>query len=165
VTYNHYKCSDDKWIAVAAIGGANLWPLFCQALGIEFVNQDPRFANPRDRFQHGRELMDIVEKTFLSKPRDEWLRIFNEHDIPVAPIYDYAEAALHPQITENQYVVTLDHPKWGKIQQVGLAVQLSKTPGDVSSFAPEVGEHTEELLSEVGYSPEQIAELRAEEVI
>ena len=164
-TYNDFKCSDGKWVAVAAIGGPNLWPLLCQALGIEWVNQDPRFADPRERFQHGQELFEIVEKTFLSKPRDEWVRIFNEHDIPVAPVYEYAEAALHPQVTENQYIVTVDHPKWGKIQQVGLAVQLSKTPGDVHSFAPEVGEQTEELLAEVGYTAQQIAELREQEVI
>lgn len=115
--------------------------------------------------QHVQELFEIVEKTFLSKPRDEWVKIFNEHDIPVAPLYEYAEAALHPQVTENQYIVTVEHPKFGKIQQVGLAVQLSITPGDVHSLAPEVGEQTEELLSEVGYTAQQIAELRAEEVI
>jgi len=165
VTYNHYRAADGKWVAVAAIGGANLWLPFCQALGIEWVSQDPRFANPRDRAQHGQELFEIVEKSFLSKPRDEWVRIFNEHDIPVAPIYDYAEAAVHPQIRDNDYLVTIDHPKWGQVQQVGLAVQLTKTPGKIGILTPEVGEHTEEILAEVGYTAQQIAELREQEVI
>ena len=161
-TYNYYKTGDDnKWIAVAALEEKR-WPDFCRAIGIE---GDPRFISPMDRAQHWQELLEIVTSAFLSKTREEWLEILHTHDIPCGPVHSYNEVSTDPQVVANEYLVTLDHPTLGPVQMAGIPVQLGKTPGKVVSLAPELGQHTEEVVLELGYNSEQIAELRAQEVI
>ena len=164
-TYNYYKTGDDnKWIAISALEERR-WPAFCQALGMATLKDDPRFASPAERGEHWQELLAMVQNAFLSKTREEWMEILHAHDIPCGPVHDYNEVAADPQVVANEYLVTVDHPTHGPIQMAGIPVQLSKTPGKAASPAPELGQHTEGILSEVGYTAEEIAELREQEVI
>lgn len=164
-TYNYYKTGDDnKWIAVAALEERR-WPAFCRAVGMPDLKDDPKFTTPAERTEHWEELLAIVGKAFLSKTREQWIKILLEHDIPCGPVYDYSEVAADPQVAENDYLVRVEHPDHGSVQMAGIPVQLGKTPGKVRSAAPELGQHTEDVLLELGYTTEEIAELRAEEVI
>ena len=164
-TYNYYKTGDDnKWIAVAALEERR-WPAFCQALGMPNLKDDPKFAEPAKRAEHWEELLEIARSTFASKTREEWLQILYEHDIPCGPVYGYDEVAADPQVAANGYLVTVEHPAHGPIQMAGIPVQLNKTSGKVERLAPDLGQHTEEVLLELGYTTQQIAELREQEVV
>lgn len=88
----------------------------------------------------------------------------DQTDLIWAPVNDYKEVADDPQIAANDYIVDFDHPNYGQVKLVGLPVKLSKTPGEVRMPAPEFGEHTEEILRDLGYSWEEITKMNEEEV-
>ena len=166
---NHYRCADDKWLLFAEIQADRFWPQFCRALGLEELEHDPRFATAMGgRREHSMELIEILDETLATKPRDEWVRIFEEQQAPFAysPVHDYYEVLNDPQVLENDYVVDFDHPAAGKIKVMGYPVRFSKTPAQVKREAPEFGQHTEEVLLEDGqFTWEEIAALRDEGVI
>jgi crotonobetainyl-CoA:carnitine CoA-transferase CaiB-like acyl-CoA transferase len=166
---NHYRCADDKWLLFAEIQADRFWPEFCQALGLEEVENDPRFATAMGgRREHATELIEILDKTIASKSRDEWVRIFEQRNVPFtySPVQDYYEVLNDPQVLENEYVVDFDHPAAGRIQVMGYPVRFSETPAQVVREAPEFGQHTEEILRELDeYTWEDIGTLREEGVI
>jgi len=166
---NHYRCADGKWIMFAEIQADRFWPEFCRALGLEHLENDPRFATAMGgRRQNAQELIRILDETLAQKPRDEWLRIFEERQVRFAysPVQDYQEVLRDPQALENGYLVDFDHPVAGRVRLVGHPVQYSKTPARIQREAPEFGQHTEEVLRELlGLSWEEIARLREEGAI
>ncbi len=166
---NHYQCSDGKWILFAEIQADRFWPEFCQALGLEHLQDDPKFATAMGgRRDNALELVEILDKTLGSRSRDEWVERFEELNVPFAysPVQDYHEVLDDAQVLENEYVVDFDHPAAGKIKIMGYPVRFSKTPAHVVREAPEFGQHTEEILRELDdYSWEEIAALREEAVI
>jgi crotonobetainyl-CoA:carnitine CoA-transferase CaiB-like acyl-CoA transferase len=165
--WNHYCCADGKWIALAMAQQDRYWTDFCRVLGISEVTSDPRFATIADRAENARELVAILDGVFASRPRDEWLKIFRTGgDFIYTPVNAVADLPDDPQMTANDYLVDYDHPRWGKVQIVGMPVRLGETPGNPKGAAPELGEHTEAILTELlGYSWEEIAHLKEAEVI
>jgi crotonobetainyl-CoA:carnitine CoA-transferase CaiB-like acyl-CoA transferase len=166
---NHYQCADGKWLLFAEIQADRFWAEFCGALGLQELENDPRFATAMGgRREHAAELIEILDKTIASKSRDEWLTIFEERNVPFAysPVQDYYEVLNDPQVLENEYVVDFDHPAAGRVKVMGHPVRFSRTPAQVVREAPEFGQHTEEILRELDeYSWEEIATLREEGVI
>ena len=166
---NHYRCADGKWLLFAEIQADRFWPEFCQALGLQELENDPRFATAMGgRREHAAELIEILDKTIAARSRDEWVRIFEERNVPFAysPVQDYHEVLDDPQVLENEYVVDFDHPAAGRVKVMGYPVRFSKTPARVVREAPEFGQHTEEVLRELGgYTWEQIAAFRDEGVV
>lgn len=165
--YNHYKCSDGKWLALALIQSDRHWPSFCRLMGIEELEKDPRFENADKREENCEKLISVLDELFIIKPRDEWVRILRQNkDFILAPVNSLSDLASDPQVLENEYIVDFDHPVLGPVKVVGGPVKFSKTPWAVRSEAPEFGQHTEEVLLEVGgYTWEEIAELKEKEVI
>ncbi len=166
---NHYRCADGKWIMFAEIQADRFWPEFCRALGLEHLEKDPRFATAMGgRRQNAEELIRILDETLAQKPRDEWLRIFEEQKVRFAysPVQDYQEVLHDPQALENGYLVDFHHPVAGQVRLVGHPVHYSKTPARIQREAPEFGQHTEEVLNQLlGLSWEEIAQLREEGAI
>ena len=163
--YYVYKDCDGKWFAVAALQADRFWPLFCKVFGIEALERDPRFENQTVRGQNFDELKPVLLDIISKKPREHWLKLLEEAEIPVAPVNDYAELAIDPQVIENEYVVEIDDPIHGRVKVPGIPVKLSETPGKVERLAPELGQHTEEVLMEVcGYTWDDLAKLRDEGV-
>jgi CoA:oxalate CoA-transferase len=131
--------------------------VFC----IEELEKDPKFCNQICRGQNFDELKPKLFEIARSKPRSEWLKKLDEAGIPAAPVNDYADLAEDPQVIANDYVVEIDDPIHGKVKVPGVPVKLSKTPGKVEKLAPELGQHTEEVLMEVlGYTWDDLAKLR-----
>jgi crotonobetainyl-CoA:carnitine CoA-transferase CaiB-like acyl-CoA transferase len=166
---NHYKCGDSKWILFSEIQADRFWPEFCRALGLDDLVDDPKFATAMGgRRDHAEELIGILDRTLATKPRDEWIRTFDELHAPFsyAPVNDYADVVNDQQVLDNDYIVEFDHPAAGPVKLMGYPVHFSETPAQVAREAPEFGQHTEEVLQElVGLSWEQITKLRAEGVV
>ena len=165
--WNHYKCGDDKWICLAMPQQDRYWSDFCKVLDIEHVLDDPRFATMGDRADNAKELIPILDAAFASRPRDAWMQALKEGgDFIYTVVNTIADLPTDEQMLANEYIVDYEHPRIGKTQLVGVPVRLSKTPGDPKGAAPEFGEHTERILTELlDYSWEDVAKLREEEVI
>ena len=160
-----YKCRDDKWICLAMLGSDPYWHEFCAAAQIEHLENDPKFDKHVTRTGNAVELIQILDEKFGSKDREYWVKRFNTTDLIWAPANDYAEVAEDPQITANDYIVEVDHPTHGTVKMVGPPVRLSETPGEIKRPAPEYGQHTEEVLLELGYTWDDISRLNEAEVI
>ena len=158
-TYTHYRCGDGAYVAIAALTQA-MWERLCDAIERPDLRTDERFAGPFDREAHEAELVAVLEATFLQRPLPEWLERLTASDVPNAPVLDYAGVAEHPQFAANGYIQDLDHPTLGPMRVPGPAVQMSETAPRIQGGGPELGQHTEELLLEVGYSWPEIEALR-----
>lgn len=151
---------------ILTVGTDRLWHKLCEVLGIEeTVGRDPRFATNRDRNAHRTELVPILTDIFRERERAYWLERLEEAGIPCAPIYTVAQALNDPHFLARGGVVELEHPRAGKVRSLGNPVRLSATPPAYRRPPPMLGEHTDEVLQEVGYTPEEIAALRAEGVV
>ena len=164
--YNHYQCKDGNWIIICLAQSDRYWPAFCKRLGIEELEKHPRFDDMNKRTQNSEELIANLDKVFATKDRDEWLRILREErDFMVGPINTLSDLVDDPQMLANNYIIDFDHPVMGKIKTTGFPVHLSKTPLTLRREAPEFGQHTEEILLELGYNWDDIIKLKDAEAI
>jgi CoA:oxalate CoA-transferase len=141
------------------------WPEFCKLLGLEKLAQDPRFINNEKRREHREEVFPLLDEAFSKKTWAEWHQIFKEAKMRCDPCLTYEELFAHPQVEANEMIITMDHPVRGKIKMLGVPVKLKKTPGQPQYPAPLLGQHTEEILLQLGYTNEEIARLEAEGVV
>jgi crotonobetainyl-CoA:carnitine CoA-transferase CaiB-like acyl-CoA transferase len=163
--YNHYCCSDHKWLAIAHLQPDRYWPKVLKALGLEELEKDPRFDTVEARSANAGELVEIFDRRFAEKPRHEWLQIFQDGGCIATPIQTPTEVSQDPQALANDYFINVDHPKHGATKMTGFPWDFSATPASYRLPAPEYGEHTVEVLKELGYSPEDIDRLKQEEVV
>ncbi|MDY6968295.1 MAG: CoA transferase [Spirochaetota bacterium] len=164
--WNHYKCKDDKWVALAHLQPDKFWSGFCKSMGLEHLENDPKFKDMNTRGANAQELIQILDKTFATQDRDHWMDIFKNNNVIYSRLNTIADLEDDPQAIENEYITEFDHPTWGKIREMGFPVVFSETPNKITRAAPEFGEHTEEILQEIlGTSWEDIAKLKDTEVI
>lgn len=156
--YNVYETKDGKYISVASIEPWFFQNL-CSALGREDL------AAYQWRLDKREEVLSLFNDIFRSKNRDEWVEIMKQKDICVAPIYSIDEVLSNPHVLERDMVVEINHPELGKVKQVGISIKLSETPGAIRRLPPRRGEHTEEILLELGYTKQEIEKLRSREAI
>jgi len=161
--YQALKTSDG-YLNVGA-NNQRLWSRFCTAMGREELIEDPRFASNDDRMERRAELVEELEKTLVGKSTKEWEDIFLEAGFPVGPIHNYQQVFEDPHTQAREMMVEMEHPVEGTVKGLGIPVKLSETPGKIRHAAPLLGEHTEETLSQLGYSEEEITDLRERKVI
>ena len=143
---------------------APVWEAICKVIGREEWLTDPRYATPKARLPHLMEIFGAIEEWTKTKDKFEAMDILNEHDIPCGPILSMKEVAQEPSLRQTGTVVEVDHPTRGKYLTVGNPIKMSDSPTEVTR-SPLLGEHTDEVLAELGYSPDEIGALRAEKVI
>jgi len=164
--WNHYKCGDGKWIALAHLSPDKFWPIVCRSMGLHELEKDARFDSMDNRTKNCQELIQILDQTFLTRTRDEWAKVFKENGLIFAPVNTISELTQDPQAIANDYVTEYDHPVWGHIKTIGFPVGLSRTPCTIRREAPELGQHTEEILLDLlGYTWDDIVKLKDEDVI
>jgi len=163
--WNIYQAKDRWFVLSGGQHRAEYWEKLCRAIGREELANDPRFDTSEKRVGN-QELVDIFREVFRTRTAAEWLSILNEQDIICALVRDYGEVMDDPQALAQGYIIEHEHPTMGKIKLPGVPAQLSKTPGQVRASAPELGQHTEEVLTEVaGYTWEELEQLRDDGVI
>jgi formyl-CoA transferase len=143
---------------------APVWDAICKVTGHEEWLTDPRYATPKARLPHLKEIFDQIEEWTKTKTKFEAMDILNGHDIPCGPILSMKEIAEEPSLRATGTVVEVDHPTRGKYLTVGNPIKMSDSPSEVKR-SPLLGEHTDEVLVELGYRADQIAALRTEKVI
>jgi formyl-CoA transferase len=143
---------------------APVWKEICNVIGKEQWVTDPDFATPTARLPRLKQVFETIEKWTMTKTKFEAMDILNEHDIPCGPILSMKELAHEPSLRATGTIVEVDHPKRGKYLTVGNPIKLSDSVTEVKR-SPLLGEHTEEVLAELGLGAQEIANLRASKVI
>ncbi len=142
------------------------WGPLCRALGIPELENDPRFNTNDKKFENAEALVAIFDKIFVTRPLDEWISIFDEHDLFCCGINTFKELEHDPQVIENNYLVDFEHPTLGKVKIPGYPVHFSENGPGTTSAAPDLGEHTEEVLTGLaGLGSDEIERLRNEGVV
>jgi crotonobetainyl-CoA:carnitine CoA-transferase CaiB-like acyl-CoA transferase len=143
--YNLYQTSDGRYMSLGALE-PQFWQLFCQSVGHPNWNQ-PNYFEPGP---HQKILQQQLTDLFRSKTQAEWIQLFIDKDCCCEPVLNLDEVMQDEQVQQRKMVVDLLHERWGAYQQLGVAPKLSLTPGTLRCHAPELGEHTDEILSEIG---------------
>ncbi|MDP7639306.1 MAG: CoA transferase [Candidatus Hydrogenedentes bacterium] len=158
-----YETKDGRWMLLSVVNRDRYWGKFCDALGRHDFEDDPRFATRVAIKENAEALFHILEETFRAKTLDEWRPRFA--DIPSAPVQNYTEAIADPQTRENEFIVPFKHPVHGQFDVIANPIRMSGTPAVIDTAAPTLGQHTDEILRQHGYTPEQIKAFRENEVI
>ena len=141
-----------------------MWPAVCEVIGEPDWVADEAYASPQARLLHLKPIFARIERWTMTKTKFEAMEILNRYDIPCGPILSMKEIAADASLRETGTLVEVDHPTRGKYLTVGNPIKLSDSPTEVTR-SPLLGEHTEEVLTQLGYQAEDLAILRAEKVI
>ena len=156
--YGAYTAADGDIVTISGQDDDE-WVIFCSMLGIEHLLSDPGYSTHQKRLERRSELYPILDKAFSKKTRSEWEVIFRQHGLFCYPCLDYAELLSHPQVEANNMITEVNHSRDGQIRQVNVPVKFrGAEPDKQLRPAPVLGEHTREILLELGYNSSEIDE-------
>jgi crotonobetainyl-CoA:carnitine CoA-transferase CaiB-like acyl-CoA transferase len=156
---NIFRCKDGEYVTLGC-AEPHFWVNLCKALGREDLA--PHHNPPEEKRD---EVISALAEIFITRTRDEWFEFFKDKDTCFGPVYYLNETFSDPQVLHREMAVELEHPKFGKVKQVGIPVKLSDTPGQIRSLGVPTGTHTDEVLCDLGYSREELKKLRQTKAI
>ncbi len=164
-TYRLYETGDGEWFFLAC-GNQSFWAKLTKALNLEHLTDDPRFAGWLLRLEHSSELLPILVETFKSKKRAEWMETLAAHDIPAAPVQPLTEFMRDPQVRHLDMIHEYDgHPDVGHLTLMGQPIKMTPAATRDPGPPPALGQHTDDVLRELGYDAGAIADLHARRVV
>ena len=161
--YQVFPTADDP--LMVAVGSDGLWQRFTAATGLDELTDDPRYATNPDRVTNRDTLIPRITKALAARGCAEWTDRLNAAGVPAGPVNTVPAALEQPQVVAREMVVELEHPVAGMLRMLGTPVKLSAQPASIRRPPPVLGQHTDEILAEAGYSAGRIAELREAGVI
>jgi crotonobetainyl-CoA:carnitine CoA-transferase CaiB-like acyl-CoA transferase len=156
-----YRCADDRWLLLNMPQSDPYWPKVCAALGRPDLIDDPRCATFAARTRNSQAICAIIAAIISAEPLPVWAERFEAQGLIWAPVALPTEAIADPQARLNRHFATIEHPTLGRFETVDIPIRFSRSHVTARGPAPEVGQHTEEVLLELGYSWEDISALRA----
>jgi len=154
----------DGHVNIAALG-QTMFRRLCEALGTQTLIDDPRFKTPPERSKNRAALNEELEKVLITRSSRHWVEALNTAGVPCGPILNIKQVFEDPQVRHLGLATKVVHPKLGELEVQNLPVTLSRTPGAVRLPAPDLGQHTDEVLGELGYAPEDVMALRRDGVV
>jgi crotonobetainyl-CoA:carnitine CoA-transferase CaiB-like acyl-CoA transferase len=162
---NCFRAGDGKWFWLLLLQGDRHWPDLIRAIEREDLAKDERFAGIIGRAQNAEALVQALDEEFATKPLAEWAKAFDREDVWFAPVQTIPEALQDPTVRANGVVVSVPGAAGGEVEMVATPVDFYGTPWQPQGPVPEMGQHTEEVLLELGYDWEQIAKLKGQGAI
>lgn len=162
---NVYPTKDKRWIMLGMTNSQHYWPGFCATIERPDLEKDERFATYEDRMRNAGELVKIIEEIFLTKTYAEWVDILSAQRLVWSPVVTPLEVTRDEQALANDFFVDWDHPDYGNIKVVNNPIKLSETKAEIKCKAPELGEHTDEILKELDYPEEDIGKMRTSGIL
>jgi formyl-CoA transferase len=154
----------DGHINVAA-SGEGMWTRLCPAIGRADLLGRAEFEGQANRARNRKALNAELNSALSKKNSEEWISILNAAGVPCGPIYSMDQVFADPQVQHIGAAAKVQHPQLGEIRVINQAVGLSRTPASMASATPELGQHTDEVLTEAGYSAAEIAALRRDKAV
>lgn len=164
VPYEPVQGSDGEWF-ILGVGSDNIWRKFCELASLDELRDDPRFYTNAERVRHRETLMPLVHAAMQSRPAREWLERLTAAGIPCGPIRNVSSALADPHLAARGMIVELEHPLLGSIKSLATPIHLSGTTLGYRRHPPLLGEHTVEILAEIGYAPVEISALRDKGIV
>ncbi len=165
--YCALETKDGRFITLACLE-PHTWTNLCRVLDREDLAQFHAFyafLSETERTKTTDEITAFLRQSFLTKTLDHWYELLAGKDIPVGKVYGLDEVVSDPQVKHREMIVEISHPTMGKIRQAGIAIKLSDTPGSVRTLPPEPGQHTDEVLTNLGYDIQEVKRLRQAGVV
>jgi len=162
---NAFICSDGKWIIGTNHPEERWWPVMCKAMSQGHLIEDARFVDQDNRVKNCPELVAIFDAVFLTKTRDEWMDIFLQHQLMFSSVQQIDEVFTDPQALANNYMTNITSPSLGELQVPGYPIHFSANKAGMKSFAPDVGEHTDVVLKDLGYDERDINGLKEDGIV
>lgn len=157
--YETFTAEDGDF--VIAVGNDEQWRRFCGAIGLDGLAHDGRFATNSDRVTRYDDLRPILAARLAGRPRQAWLDALTAAGVPCGSVREVGEVLGDPQLEARDMIARLDHAAAGAIRTLGVPIKLSDTPGAVRTPPPQLGEHTDAVLRDLGFATEEIVRLRA----
>jgi len=148
-------------VASINVGGANQanWERITQVIGRPELARDPRFASNADRMRNLAQLTPILADELRRRPSAAWIERFEAAGVPVGPVHQIGDMLSDPQVAARDMVIEVDHPRAGRTRAIGAPIKFSETSGDLTRPAPLFGQHSREILEQLGYTAAEIAAL------
>ena len=156
--------TSDGYVNIAAAGEV-IWRRLTRALGLDALAEDPLYATNKGRSKNRHALNAEIGKVTQTRSSAEWVELLEAAEVPCGPIYGMDQVFADPQVQHLGMAPKVHHPELGEIALVGQAVKLSRTPAELKTATGALGEHTDQVLAELGRSPDEIAALHAEGVV